>query len=411
MLLNEVFASTKLDRYSIPQRNLDIRERVRTNPFPWIGQFSPQLVEELLAAYAPKSSVVLDPFVGSGTLLGEAVRLGLRAHGCELNPAAVILAKTHQMANLEKDARTLLIENVRDRVFQVINTHRSPLFSTFCENTDRAALENALVALWRDSEPGATQDLAATLIILCDFYRKALDDMTVYKVWQRLENIVRNLPESEEPISVYHSDARNLPIEDNSIDLVLTSPPYINVHNYHQKYRRSVEAMGWNALDYARSEIGSNRQNRANRYLTVIQYSLDMTLALWEMVRASRQGGLLILILGRESLVRGTRFFNGELITEIAVQSLGLPILRRQERVFRNRYGNKIYEDILHFRATEELPEKSFSMHQSRKISGKILSAAREVAPKKEKAGIDDALERLELVNHSPIPEIAQCAR
>ncbi len=86
MLLNEVFASTKLDRYSIPQRNLDIRERVRTNPFPWIGQFSPQLVEELLAAYAPKSSVVLDPFVGSGTLLGEAVRLGLRAHGCESRP-------------------------------------------------------------------------------------------------------------------------------------------------------------------------------------------------------------------------------------------------------------------------------------------------------------------------------------
>ncbi len=94
----------------------------------------------------------------------------------------------------------------------------------------------------------AWPDLAATLIILCDFYRKALDDMTVYKVWQRLENIVRNLPVSEEPISVYHSDARNLPIEDNSIDLVLTSPPYINVHNYHQKYRRSVEAMGWNAL-------------------------------------------------------------------------------------------------------------------------------------------------------------------
>ena len=45
--------------------------------------------------------------------------------------------------------------------------------------------------------------------------------------------------------------------------------------NYHQKYRRSVEALDCNILAIARSEIGSNRQNRGNRFLTVIQYCLD----------------------------------------------------------------------------------------------------------------------------------------
>ena len=63
-------------------------------------------------------------------------------------------------------------------------------------------------------------------------------------------------------------------------------------------------------------------------------------------------------MLGRESSVRGTRFFNGELVTEIAVQSVGLEIERRQERMFGNRYGTKIYEDILHFRATGAIPTK-----------------------------------------------------
>ena len=94
--------------------------------------------------------------------------------------------------------------------------------------------------------------------------------------------------------------------------MVLTSPPYINVHNYHQQFRRSTEALDWDVLSFARSEIGSNRQNRANRFLTVIQYSLDMALALRELARVARPGARLILVLGRESFVRGGRFFNGE---------------------------------------------------------------------------------------------------
>ena len=44
MILHDTFAATPLDRTSLPQSGLDIAERVRTNPFPWAGQFSPQLV-------------------------------------------------------------------------------------------------------------------------------------------------------------------------------------------------------------------------------------------------------------------------------------------------------------------------------------------------------------------------------
>ena len=86
--------------------------------------------------------------------------------------------------------------------------------------------------------------------------------------------------------------------------VLFSALPYINVHNYHQKYRRSAEALYWNALAVARSDIGSNRQNRANRFLTVVQYTLDMSLALREMARVARRGARLILVLGRESSVR-----------------------------------------------------------------------------------------------------------
>ena len=405
MILRDTFAATPLDRTSLPQGALDVAERVRTNPFPWTGQFSPQLVEELLSAYAPRHGVVLDPFAGSGTSLVEAARLDLPACGGDINPAAVALARVYRFVNLDAAGRAALLDELRERLFEAIGLPYGPLFRDETRwPAERSALEAALVALWRESPPGPAQSLMAALVVLCDFYREHLDAETIHKTWLRLERIVRALPESARPIVVHHADARALPVESGSADLVLTSPPYINVHNYHQKYRRSVEALEWDILAVARSEIGSNRQNRGNRFLTVVQYSLDMALALREMARVTRSGARLILVLGRESSVRGTRFFNGELVTEVAVQGVRLKIEKRQERVFRNRYGADIYEDILHFRSTDEIPDDDACLTAARRIAGQILSAARTIVPDTERSGLDDAVARLDAILPSPMP-------
>ena len=404
MNLQGIFASTALDRESLPQSSLDIAKRVRTNPLPWKGQFSPQLVEQLLVAYAPQAGFVLDPFVGSGTSLVESARLGLPAGGYDLNSAAVILSRVYKMANLNKDQRKAAIGDLRERLNESMSPLHGPLFSNQeCGPEDRAALEAALVGLWRDSSTDAARNLAAALVVLCDFHRSVLDVTAIHKAWLRLEATILALPYSPKPILVYQADARDLPLDSTSVDLVLTSPPYINVHNYHQKYRRSVEAMGWNVLAHARSEIGSNRQNRGNRFLTVIQYSLDMALALREMVRVTKPGARLILVLGRESTVRGIKFFNGELITEIAVQAVGLEIERRQERVFRNQFGNAIYEDIVHFRSRSDAPDQCITMSEARRIAGRTLLAARSNLHDDTSSGIRDALARLETVAPSPM--------
>ena len=408
MLLYKTLASTTLDRESIPQSRLDIADRVRTNLFPWPGQFSPQLVEELLASYAPPKGVVLDPFVGSGTSLVEAGRLGLAACGGELNPAAVILARVYRMINLDAAGRRIVLNELQNRLFDMIGPPHGPLFANpGGEPADRAALEAALVSLWRQSAPGPALSLASALIVLCDFHRKHLNKDTVRHTWRRLDQIVRALPESAHPIAVHHADARVLPIEVNSVDLVLTSPPYINVHNYHQNFRRSAEALKWNVLALARSEIGANRQNRGNRFLTVIQYSLDMALALREMARAAKPGARLILVVGRESSVRGVRFFNGELVAELAVRCVGMQMERRQERRFRNRYGTHIYEDILHFLAPAQVPDESFSLTAAQNIARQVLVATRPLAPRKVHPGIGEALARLESVSPSPMPSLA----
>ena len=403
---NAVFAVTPVDRESVPKHRLDIAQRVRTNPLRWKGQFSPQLVEELLRAYAPAGSRIVDPFVGSGTSLGEAARLGLAASGSDLNPAAVALARLYAFSNSDLEERRARLRSVRSRLIESIGLPGPSLFAEARRRVrSRRELEEGLARTWREIDPGAERDLAAALVVLCDFFRPGLDLGVVHRTWSRIERVVTVLPISDRPVSIRHADARALPFESGSADLVVTSPPYINVHNYHQAYRRSVEALDCDVLDIARCEIGSNRHNRGNSFLTVIQYALDLTLALREMARITRCGGGLILIVGRESTVRGTRFFNGELVAELAVHAVGMSLERRQERVFRNRYGADIFEDILHFRNSGAAVMREHAMEAARGAARSVLEGAAPRVPAGERSGLEDALAKVSDLPPSPILE------
>ena len=327
--LNGVYAATPLNICEIPQDALNIANKVRSNPLRWNGQFSPQLVQVLLTHYATPGSVVFDPFLGSGTVLFEAGINGLSANGTEINPAAVTLAQTYRFINLSVECRRLHLNHV-SRLLQDNFLEELPLFRSTAQPLNKsnglcADIKPRLVELSQAAKEAARAQLLEALIVLLDCFSKSdLSTDKLFKTWAKLAQLVTKLPVSTQKIDIYHADARAAPLPDSSVDLVVTSPPYINVFNYHQQYRASMEALRWDVLRVAKSEIGSNRKHRGNRFLTVIQFCLDIAQVLDEIARVCRAEGRIIFVVGRESKVRGTAFFNGEIVAEVASSGFGI---------------------------------------------------------------------------------------
>jgi len=378
----------------IPQEKLDIIEKNRANLFAWRGQFSPQLIETILTYYCPSNSVILDPFVGSGTVLLEASYLSLEAYGFEINPAAYIMSHTYEFINdsqkkeVLKNLRNIVDQEFPLRIFEV---------SDQVENlVDK--LQNT-----RNMLPDRSKVLFDALVILLDVCNNKITQEFIQKKFLHLSNIITKLPYSQKPIRVGLSDARSLPLKNNQIDFVVTSPPYINVFNYHQNYRQSAEILGWDLLKIAKSEIGSNRANRSNRFYTVVQYCLDMGDILKELARVTKQQARIVLIVGQESNVLGVPFYNADIIEKIGVKTKLFQKVLRQKRKFKNKFGKVIIEDIINFINLNNQVSQEVIEQISREVAFEVLESSRLFVSSENQLFLESAIAKVNNIQKTPI--------
>ncbi|AJF97750.1 DNA methylase N-4/N-6 [Pandoravirus inopinatum] len=313
------------------------KQRRRASPFAWTGQFRPELASAHIDTYAPAGSRVWDPFVGSGTVLLACVArtAGIVACGTDVNPAAVTMANVASCAAWDHERRAAAIAAMDDAVARCADA------------ADAVASQDDLIQQ-RPSMDADVRLLADAL--LCRTERPGGGARTtVGDAWPPFRAFIEALPLAEASIEARMCDARASGLPDASVDLVLTSPPYINVINYHQQYRGLMERLGWRVLSAAPSEIGANRKHRSNRLLTIVQYCLDMGAVLDEMARVCKSGARAILVVGRESKVAGASIPNSRIVERLATEA---GRWRRagptEERSFVNRFGQQIVEDVLH---------------------------------------------------------------
>ncbi len=387
----------------LDQKKLDVKSKSRSNLFNWRGQFTPEFVEYLLTHFSQKGQHVLDPFSGSGTVLQESTRLGLKATGLEINPSAFAMSSFFELCNFNIDERQEFLNQISfklnaelpnlngQKIYKEGETYKES-YSNLLEFTDRVLplfqnnyQKNCLLNILFRSEKDKNLSVKESII----------------KSFNYVSDCLLNLPYSDQKITAHLADARSsgILVKDH-IDLIITSPPYINVFNYHQNYRAIVESLNYNILEVANSEFGANRKNRGNRFKTVIQYCIDMELAIRSFWYALRDNGKIIMVLGRESNVRGIAFLNSQLVLEIIEKCNGFSNIQVLERSFINKFGMNIKEDIII--AKKGNTSLSTTDH-GRSIALKHLEGGLTKASNEIYDDILDAIKNIEQITESPL--------
>jgi hypothetical protein len=170
------------------------------------------------------------------------------------------------------------------------------------------------------------------------------------------EYIIKSLlafPPSAGTVHLGKADARNLPTKTGSIDLVITSPPYLNAIDYLRGHKMSLVWMGHRVQrlrEMRRNTVGAEIGNReipeelqsAKRAVTrvpdlhprvdrmVNRYIVDMNRVIAEISRVLRPSGKAIVVIGNSTL-RGAFLKNSDLIVELG-RTNGLSLAKWQRR-------------------------------------------------------------------------------
>jgi DNA modification methylase len=354
--------------------------------FNWRGQFTPDFVDYLLSHFARKGEFVVDPFSGSGTVLQEAALRGLQGSGFEINPSAYAMSKFFSFANLTREQRIDLSLGLERKLRSYLGEYGGE--RVYSHDPEYRVAYAGLLKVGASLFPELTKSeiiLLLNALFLSERDKKLRLKESIEKSFSYVDKQLLALPYSPFSIEANLGDARQVGLKwTEEIDLILTSPPYINVFNYHQNYRAFVEIFDFDLLKVANSEFGSNRKNRGNRFKTVVQYCLDMEQALRSFWVALKPRAYLIIVLGRESNVRSVAFQNGRLVVDLLTEIGGFSRIDVLTREFVNKFGMSIKEDILIYERLDERPAsltagRSTALHHlelglARPLEGEIRS-------------------------------------
>lgn len=270
---------------------------------PWIAGFSSRFVQDAISKYLSSRGVVLDPFCGVGTTLVEAVLLGHKAVGFEINPYAVLACQ------VKLGAGQIIVEKLYneisrfqrfygDRIAQANPPASTPPtgFSTRSEFYSPQVLSKVLIV----------QDFIATIpeSNLRDLFRLAfastmvrysnysyepslgrrasagksdIQDFPVSRViLEKLLEMAQDITWFQKALSDKPADwhvfndsffaCRNyLPPE--SVDLIVTSPPYLNNYHYNRNTRPQLYWLGY--IEHPRDMKALEQANFGKYWQTV----------------------------------------------------------------------------------------------------------------------------------------------
>ena len=368
-------------------------------------------------------SVVLDPMMGSGTVIAVAQSRGMIVKGFDTDPLAVLLTSVWttplkvDLVRLEAEQVLIsarkLAENMTLRDAYPCSADRETkqfIRYWFDPQARRQlkSLSNQISSVENDDIRNALWCAFSRLIITKQAGASLAMDLShsrPHRVFKKApvlpfdrfitstEIVIKNTPSQRETVVRNHldigrADARYLPVEESSVDLVLTSPPYLNAIDYIRCNKFTLVWMGHsvNALSGIRSnnvgsEVTIGRELRTgnvsaaldsigrvfrlpNRHQGIVErYLHDMNKVIAEISRVLKPGGRSVIVIG-DCHIKGEHIDNSRALITLAqlaglsfgsIETREIPPNRRYLPPPRNRGGSKKinsrmrFESIIHF--------------------------------------------------------------
>lgn len=317
------------------------------------AKFLPNVVKKLIENYASIDFVIADLFAGCGTTLVEAKAHGIQSVGTDINPIATLITRVKttpiEPQRLETTYNNIVssFDSFREEEYVNLHVHErldywfrqeekykiAHLYLQVNNIEDCALREFFLVAIshilkncswWLQSSTKPQRDLAKNILNPFDAFKQHCAHMMKgnFQFYKQLSE----KGQMNVGCQINQEDARHTTITDNSIDIVITSPPYVTSYEYadiHQltgywmEYFSDIRA--FRKLFIGTSYSGTKETVKSNSILgdsiidalskknkrianDVSNYFNDMNAVAKEMYRIIKSNGYACIVIGNTTL-------------------------------------------------------------------------------------------------------------
>lgn len=292
--------------------------------YPYKGKFHPQMIRALMNVIKIKEGeTLLDPFVGSGTAVLEAQILGVNGIGIDISPLCVLISKVKT-------------ESV-DVIDEIKKYKDYYLFKKNSKEPSNERIKN----FYKVAEMMAHSDQSRR--------RRNFDSSFVndaLKMIASVEDYGNAIKKHNLKIGktkILEDDVRKIPLKDESIDGIITSPPYSIALNYVANDAHSLKALGYD-LDKIKEDFIGVRGTGLNKFEL---YDKDMEKAYSEMYRVLKKDKYCVVIIGNVTF-QGQEINTTQNVIDYCGK-IGFKTIKKMEKIIYGLYNVMQKEYILIF--------------------------------------------------------------
>ena len=332
------------DYFQIVQKNQtrSVNQYLTHWIYPYKGKFHPQMIRALLNIIGLKQGdTILDPFIGSGTTAVEAQLLGINCIGIDISPLCVIQSrvKTESIEVLPQ------IISWKEKITKGLSTSLFNLEGKTLDEMINSIPEEKTKNFYRMVKLVAISDNARRGREFSKAFLKNLDLM-ISSVSDFIE-ISNHLNLRLGVMSIKAGDARWLPLENESIDGIVTSPPYSIALDYVANDAHALQELGYSLSEIREGFIGVRGKNQERIEL----YNSDMIRSLREMYRVLRPNQYAAIVVGNATYL-------GQVVKTVeftidSAEMIGFKLVKNIDKIIFGLYNVMQKENILIFRKGE----------------------------------------------------------